>query len=384
MAPIPPSSSLPGISRHLNDIRTYQLPRLSSPSGAPLPTQLFDELVEELRVDLEGVRRGLEREREMIAFGAGGPEAKAGVDEAEREYYELKSLFRSTVVQAKKNMAVRHARIQELSRKGSEKDESASKTTPVEEKGAARSAADMGIGGDDELQTKTNEVTSALRRTTALMQTELERSVLSVQMLESSTQTLTLTQTLHETYTSLLTSSHHLIQTLSRADTLDRYIILASLLFFLLVCGWIVKRRVLDKALGAGWWVVGGVGKGVGWYVGGSWKLVKMGFGGGGPATRPEGLEVMGFVDEGALPRVGQDSAVGSLDSEFEYIRPHAANGVDDYVAVAEPAPAGIATGEKVMNEIMRDMEKGGRGKVEILDNNEGRPGQPRLAKDEL
>lgn len=37
--------------------------------------------------------------------------------------------------------------------------------------------------GDDELQTKTNEVTVALRRTTALMQTELERSVLSVQML---------------------------------------------------------------------------------------------------------------------------------------------------------------------------------------------------------
>lgn len=40
--------------------------------------------------------------------------------------------------------------------------------------------------GDDELQTKTNEVTVALRRTTALMQTELERSVLSVQMLGTS------------------------------------------------------------------------------------------------------------------------------------------------------------------------------------------------------
>ena len=36
---------------------------------------------------------------------------------------------------------------------------------------------------DDALQTKTNEVTDALRRTTTLMQSELERSVLSVQML---------------------------------------------------------------------------------------------------------------------------------------------------------------------------------------------------------
>lgn len=45
----------------------------------------------------------------------------------------------------------------------------------------------MGNGsGDDELQTKTNEVTVALRRTIALMQTELERSVLSVQMLGTS------------------------------------------------------------------------------------------------------------------------------------------------------------------------------------------------------
>lgn len=39
------------------------------------------------------------------------------------------------------------------------------------------------ISGEDALQTKTNEVTDALRRTTQLMQAELERSVLSVQML---------------------------------------------------------------------------------------------------------------------------------------------------------------------------------------------------------
>ncbi|WVQ74889.1 hypothetical protein IAR50_004496 [Cryptococcus sp. DSM 104548] len=380
MPPIPPSSSLPGIFRHLNDIRTYQLPRLSSPSGVPLPTQLFEELVEELRVDLEGVRRGLEREKEMIAFGAGGQEDEARIDGAEREYQELKSLFRHAVVQAKKNMAVRHARSQVLPQKESEKDDLVKKTTPINEKGTARSAADLGVGGDDELQTKTNEVTSALRRTTALMQTELERSVLSVQMLESSTQTLTLTQTLHETYTSLLTSSHTLIQTLSRADTLDRYIILASLLFFLLVCGWIVKRRVLDKALGAGWWVVGGVGKGVGWYVGGSWKLLTMGFGGGGSNGRQEGLGVEGLVEEGTLPRVGQDSAVGSLDSTFEYIQPHTEDDVDGYVAVAEPAPAGVATREKGAEEIRNDMEKEGAGRDLVIED----VSPPRVARHDL
>ena len=39
---------------------------------------------------------------------------------------------------------------------------------------------------DDALQTRTNEVTDALRRTTQTMQAELERSVLSVQMLGES------------------------------------------------------------------------------------------------------------------------------------------------------------------------------------------------------
>ena len=44
-------------------------------------------------------------------------------------------------------------------------------------------AGSANISEDDALQTKTNEVTDALRRTTTIMQAELERSVLSVQML---------------------------------------------------------------------------------------------------------------------------------------------------------------------------------------------------------
>lgn len=51
-----------------------------------------------------------------------------------------------------------------------------------------RSSGKLGSGladrsGEDAVQTKTNEVTDALRRTTQLLQTELERSVLSTQML---------------------------------------------------------------------------------------------------------------------------------------------------------------------------------------------------------
>ncbi|OCF42725.1 hypothetical protein I317_03456 [Kwoniella heveanensis CBS 569] len=168
----------------------------------------------------------------------------------------------------------------------------------------ARSAAEFGMGGDDELQTKTNEVTTALRRTTALMQTELERSVLSVQMLDSSTQTLLSTTTLYDNYTSLLAKSGQLVKIIEKADTIDRLIIFAALLFFLLVVAFIVKRRVIDRTLGV---VVGGVGRGVGWYLFGTGKLVRLAFGGrgGGHGRGAGGREMAGLAQE----KVGVGSA---------------------------------------------------------------------------
>ncbi|OCF37881.1 hypothetical protein I316_00105 [Kwoniella heveanensis BCC8398] len=192
----------------------------------------------------------------------------------------------------------------------------------------ARSAAEFGMGGDDELQTKTNEVTTALRRTTALMQTELERSVLSVQMLDSSTQTLLSTTTLYDNYTSLLAKSGQLVKIIEKADTIDRLIIFAALLFFLLVVAFIVKRRVIDRTLGV---VVGGVGRGVGWYLFGTGKLVRLAFGGGGGGRGrgaggrgTGGREMAGLAQEGVgvgsaqldqsgtncHPNIGSDSAI--------------------------------------------------------------------------
>lgn len=52
-------------------------------------------------------------------------------------------------------------------------------------------SADFGRGEQDAVQTKTNEVTDALRRTLGTMQVELEKSVMSVQMLGASVAPLT-------------------------------------------------------------------------------------------------------------------------------------------------------------------------------------------------
>lgn len=63
MPPLPvtsdldPQSQLANIHRRLNDLRTFQLPRLRECKG---PLDLHRELAEEMRGDLERVRLGIE------------------------------------------------------------------------------------------------------------------------------------------------------------------------------------------------------------------------------------------------------------------------------------------------------------------------------------
>lgn len=87
--------------------------------------------------------------------------------------------YRAALVESKRN--------QELSNDRYELDESRLQAEPEETSGFVGWVTErpytLTPRGDDALQTKTNEVTDALRRTTQLMQAELERSVLSVQML---------------------------------------------------------------------------------------------------------------------------------------------------------------------------------------------------------
>lgn len=97
--------------------------------------------------------------------------------------------------------------------------------------------------------TASTDITNGLRRTLALMQQELDRSVLSNQLLEDSSNSLRMTGEQYSTFANLLNTSKAIINSLERADTLDRLLILAALVLFGLVCAWIIKRRVLDRGL---------------------------------------------------------------------------------------------------------------------------------------
>jgi len=102
----------------------------------------------------------------------------------------------------------------------------------------------------------THTLTTALQRTEQRLRSELERSVLTTQLLQSSTSTLRQTSSAHSNLTSLLDTSRGLITALERTDWFDRLLIFLALAVFIATCAWIVKVRVVDRALWLGfWWV---------------------------------------------------------------------------------------------------------------------------------
>jgi protein transport protein SEC20 len=111
-----------------------------------------------------------------------------------------------------------------------------------------------GKATEDAVMKAQGDVTDALRRTMGLMQKELERSVLSTQMLESSTASLKATSTTHDVLTGLLGASKQLVTALEKADWLDRLLIFAALAFFALIILFILKQRIVDRGLRIAFW----------------------------------------------------------------------------------------------------------------------------------
>ncbi|WOO81284.1 Protein transport protein SEC20 [Vanrija pseudolonga] len=288
MPPIPPqaldpTAALAALSRTLSDVRGYQLPRLRSAKSAALAR----DLASEARADLASVQRGLEDAREAVEglSAARRDGALLAYNELEREYDETTAEFRAALVESKRAVAA-FARRHEL----------------LEPDEAPRAQPTASVGGDDALQTKTNEVTDALRRTTQLLQAELERSVLSTQMLDESTRTIKSTHGLYDNYAALLTTSTQLVRALERADWWDRALIFGALAFFLLCVGYVLKSRVLNRVGGA-----------AAWWVGGSFRLIRAGLGGGSAKRVKDVAEVAtGAAAKGAAAAVAAGAAASA------------------------------------------------------------------------
>jgi len=73
---------------------------------------------------------------------------------------------------------------------------------------------------------------------------------------DESSRTLHTTSDLYTTFGTLLQTSKTLITALERSDVLDRLLILSSLVLFLAVSAYVLKKRIIDRSVSlAFWWV---------------------------------------------------------------------------------------------------------------------------------
>ncbi|KAI8137242.1 Sec20-domain-containing protein [Fennellomyces sp. T-0311] len=112
-------------------------------------------------------------------------------------------------------------------------------------------------GHDESLLRASSDVTEALRRTSTLMQQELEKSAYSTTMLADSSRSLRSTYSEYQNFGSLMTISKKLVGQLEAADIWDRLSLLFGLFIFVMVVLYIIKKRTYD--VGVSWvsWIAG-------------------------------------------------------------------------------------------------------------------------------
>ncbi|KDQ58738.1 hypothetical protein JAAARDRAFT_57628 [Jaapia argillacea MUCL 33604] len=263
MPPIPPTfdeetlASLDSLHRREKDLRDFQLPRLQACKG---PIALQQQYVADLREDLDAFARQVE------ALDVAVEDQKG--DRNRRELRRIVEVYQDTLISLRKaaRSAILSSKQSLDSQQLSNRDELLRAATPngkvaaTSEKSSYVLRAPYGITFDasareDVLMKANSDVTDALRRTINLMQNELERSVLSSQMLEQSSATLRSTSSTYDTLNMFLGTSKELVTILEKSDWLDRLLIISALVFFFVVTLFIVKQRVIDRGLRVAlWW----------------------------------------------------------------------------------------------------------------------------------
>ncbi|RPD75495.1 Sec20-domain-containing protein [Lentinus tigrinus ALCF2SS1-7] len=234
------ANTIASLERRQKDLNDFQLPRLRSCTG---PLALQQQYAAEVRDDLDVFARQLESLDVAVE--------DQRTERARRELRQVVDEFKATLTRLRKEMrAAVLASKRAIDAQQTSRREELLRSSVVQEKQTLNEKVT-----EDALMKANNDVTEALHRTIGLMQGELERSVLSTQLLESSTANLKSTSTTHDVLDSFMTTSKHLITALEKSDWLDRMLIFAALIFFVLVVLFILKQRLVDRGLRiALWW----------------------------------------------------------------------------------------------------------------------------------
>ncbi|KAL4249862.1 Sec20-domain-containing protein [Abortiporus biennis] len=240
MAPLPSTidadvqARIDSLQRKQKDLFDFQIPRLKNCKG---PLILQQQYAAEVRDDIEQFAKVVEtlgiavddqrRERDRN-------ELRHIVEDLQHTLARLRKDSRSALLVSKRAIDANSL---------SNREELLQSSAMKEKQDLNEKVA------EDALMKANNDVTVALHRTIDLMQGELERSVLSSQLLDQSTASLRSASKTHDVLDGLMVTSKHLITALEKSDWLDRLLILAALLFFILVVLFILKQRLVDRSL---------------------------------------------------------------------------------------------------------------------------------------
>jgi protein transport protein SEC20 len=106
---------------------------------------------------------------------------------------------------------------------------------------------------DEKIVNASSDVTSALRRTHQLMQTELSRSQFAHDTLKESTAALAQLSETYSTLDTLLSSSRNLLGTLLKSQKSDTWYLETAFYVLAITIGWLIFRRLI---YGPAWWFV--------------------------------------------------------------------------------------------------------------------------------
>ncbi|KAH7910257.1 Sec20-domain-containing protein [Hygrophoropsis aurantiaca] len=227
------------IERRQNDLVSFQIARLRACEG---PLSVQQTLAAELREDTELLARYIEDLDVLVDDQRS--------ERSRRELRERVDTFRESLSSIK-----RDSRAALLASKRSIDLQSRSQREELLRSSVLREAKTSNEKVTDDILMKANDnVTDSLQRTIGLMQKELERSVLSTQLLESSTASLRSTSTTHDTLTNVMGTSKQLITALEKTDWMDRLVIISALVFFALVVVFILQQRIVNRGLRIAFW----------------------------------------------------------------------------------------------------------------------------------
>ncbi|KAI0326134.1 Sec20-domain-containing protein [Cubamyces sp. BRFM 1775] len=229
------------IERRQKDLSDFQIPRLRQCTG---PLALQQQYAAELRDDLDVLSKQVETLDVAVE--------DQRTERARRELRQVVEEFKACLTRLRKDMrAAVLASKRAIDSQQTSRREELLRSSALSEKPQQSLSEKV---TEDALMKANNDVTEALQRTIGLMQGELERSVLSTQLLESSTAALKSTSGTHDVLSSLMSTSKHLITALEKADWLDRMLVLAGLVFFVLVVLFILKQRLVDRSIRIAFW----------------------------------------------------------------------------------------------------------------------------------